>query len=268
MDDDAQRQDWPAGPADDPLQGNPLQDQSHSDTASFPPRLRSLTTAPADSGSNEVQGEETDSSRASSRIPAHSALSQMLHDSAVCQQGAEPTAAPWSLAAAPPHQGETSPNSAAVKQLMHVVEGLEEELFTSEARRNDAEVQAEGLESSEQELQSGLMQAQQDLIVKRQTVQGLTQKFDRAAVTLGNLDAQIAEKQVALFAAKAQLAAHDKHLMQQDVTIKGLQRKQGQQEGLGASFLKSLHTHFRFPSKAPSSDLVKSSIATAVEETS
>ena len=27
-----------------------------------------------------------------------------------------------------------------MKQLMHVVEGLEEELFTSEARRNDAEV--------------------------------------------------------------------------------------------------------------------------------
>ena len=36
--------------------------------------------------------------------------------------------------------GEASPDSAAVKQLMHVVEGLEEELFTSEARRNDAEV--------------------------------------------------------------------------------------------------------------------------------
>ena len=36
--------------------------------------------------------------------------------------------------------GEASPDSAAVKQLLHVVEGLEEELFTSEARRNDAEV--------------------------------------------------------------------------------------------------------------------------------
>ena len=36
--------------------------------------------------------------------------------------------------------GESSPDSAAVKQLLHVVEGLEEELFSSEARRNDAEV--------------------------------------------------------------------------------------------------------------------------------
>jgi len=36
--------------------------------------------------------------------------------------------------------GEGSPDSAAVKQLLHVVEGLEEELFSSEARRNDAEV--------------------------------------------------------------------------------------------------------------------------------
>lgn len=36
--------------------------------------------------------------------------------------------------------GESSPDSAAVRQLLHVVEGLEEELFSSEARRNDAEV--------------------------------------------------------------------------------------------------------------------------------
>ena len=36
--------------------------------------------------------------------------------------------------------GERSPDSAAVQQLLHVVEGLEEELFSSEARRNDAEV--------------------------------------------------------------------------------------------------------------------------------
>jgi len=36
--------------------------------------------------------------------------------------------------------GESSPESAAVRQLLHVVEGLEEELFSSEARRNDAEV--------------------------------------------------------------------------------------------------------------------------------
>lgn len=36
--------------------------------------------------------------------------------------------------------GENSPDSEAVQQLLHVVEGLEEELFSSEARRNDAEV--------------------------------------------------------------------------------------------------------------------------------
>lgn len=35
---------------------------------------------------------------------------------------------------------ESSPDSGAVQQLLHVVEGLEEELFSSEARRNDAEV--------------------------------------------------------------------------------------------------------------------------------
>ena len=38
--------------------------------------------------------------------------------------------------------GGDSPDSAAVQQLLHVVEGLEEELFSSEARRNDAEVGA------------------------------------------------------------------------------------------------------------------------------
>ena len=48
----------------------------------------------------------------------------------------------------------------------------------------------------------------------------------RAAVVLGDADAQLAEKQVALTAAKAQLAAHDKHLTGQDVTIKNLLRKQ------------------------------------------
>ena len=48
----------------------------------------------------------------------------------------------------------------------------------------------------------------------------------RAAVVLGNADAQLADKQVSLAAAKAQLAAHDKHLSNQDVIIKGLLRKQ------------------------------------------
>ena len=43
---------------------------------------------------------------------------------------------------------------------------------------------------------------------------------------LGEADAKLADKQVALAAAKAQLAAHDKHLLSQDATIKGLARKQ------------------------------------------
>ena len=101
----------------------------------------------------------------------------------------------------------------------------------------------------------------------------------RAAIILGNADAQLADKQVALAAAKSQLVALDKHLSSQDLSIKSLLRKQvrrhrlacitaadsryvetlsithipaclqGQQDGLGASFLKSLHTHFRFPSR-------------------
>ena len=48
----------------------------------------------------------------------------------------------------------------------------------------------------------------------------------RGAVVLGDADAKLAEKQVALAAAKAQLTTHDKHLTSQDATIKGLLRKQ------------------------------------------
>ena len=48
----------------------------------------------------------------------------------------------------------------------------------------------------------------------------------RGAVVLGESDAKLADTQVALAAAKAQLAAHDKHLASQDATIKGLIRKQ------------------------------------------
>lgn len=48
----------------------------------------------------------------------------------------------------------------------------------------------------------------------------------RGAVLLGESDAKLADTQVALAAAKAQLAAHDKHLASQDATIKGLLRKQ------------------------------------------
>lgn len=48
----------------------------------------------------------------------------------------------------------------------------------------------------------------------------------RGAVVLGESDAKLADTQVALAAARAQLAAHDKHLSGQDATIKGLMRKQ------------------------------------------
>ncbi|DBA90624.1 hypothetical protein WJX77_007676 [Trebouxia sp. C0004] len=248
------RMDWPAGPAEESQEAaapesftshhsSPNADSSQLNTT-FPPNLPGLLTTHARSGSEELNLHEAESSRASSRIPAHSALSRMLQENSAQEHGLEEGAA-WSLGAG----GESSPDSAAVRQLLHVVEGLEEELFSSEARRNDAEVQAEVLETSMQDLQTRLAQAQQELVLKRQTVEGLTHKFDRAAVVLGNADAQLADKQVSLAAAKAQLAAHDKHLSNQDVIIKGLLRKQGQQEGLGASFLKSLHTHFRFPGK-------------------
>lgn len=43
---------------------------------------------------------------------------------------------------------------------------------------------------------------------------------------LGESDAKLADTQVALTVAKAQLAAHDKHLASQDATIKSLIRKQ------------------------------------------
>lgn len=41
------------------------------------------------------------------------------------------------------------------------------------------QVQAEGLEASVQELQARLQRAHEDFALKRQTVQGLTHKFDR-----------------------------------------------------------------------------------------
>lgn len=43
---------------------------------------------------------------------------------------------------------------------------------------------------------------------------------------LGESDAKLADTQAALTVAKAQLAAHDKHLASQDATIKSLIRKQ------------------------------------------
>lgn len=41
------------------------------------------------------------------------------------------------------------------------------------------QVQAEVLETSMQDLQTRFAQAQQELVLKRQTVDGLTHKFDR-----------------------------------------------------------------------------------------
>lgn len=41
------------------------------------------------------------------------------------------------------------------------------------------QVQAEGLDASVQELQARLQRAHEDLALKRQTVEGLTHKFDR-----------------------------------------------------------------------------------------
>ena len=46
------------------------------------------------------------------------------------------------------------------------------------------QVQAEGLETSAQELQSSLAEAHQELSLKRQTVDGLTHKFDRQVCCL------------------------------------------------------------------------------------
>ena len=63
----------------------------------------------------------------------------------------------------------------------------------------------------------------------------------RAAIALGDLDAQLADKQVAVAAAKAQLSAHDKHLTQQDVTIKGLLRKQVTALIISLWFLETCH---------------------------
>jgi hypothetical protein len=48
-----------------------------------------------------------------------------------------------------------------------------------EFQREWLQVQAEVLETSMQDLQTRLAQAQQELVLKRQTVEGLTHKFDR-----------------------------------------------------------------------------------------
>lgn len=98
--------DWPAGPAvdsDQPANSDILNsrrssqdaDSSHLST-SFPPNLPGLLTTHTRSGSEELNLHEAESSRASSRIPAHSALSRMLQESNVHEHE---EGAAWSLGA-------------------------------------------------------------------------------------------------------------------------------------------------------------------------
>ena len=98
--------DWPAGPADDsdqPATSDILNsrrssqdaDSSHLST-SFPPNLPGLLTTHTRSGSEELNLHEAESSRASSRIPAHSALSRMLQESTALEHE---EGAAWSLGA-------------------------------------------------------------------------------------------------------------------------------------------------------------------------
>lgn len=67
----------------------------------------------------------------------------MIQDNSRCEHSQyDDDGSGWMLSAASAeqHTADNSPDSAALQQLLHVVEGLEEELFSSEARRNDAEV--------------------------------------------------------------------------------------------------------------------------------
>jgi hypothetical protein len=100
--------DWPAGPAEDSEEAaapdsftshhtSPDADSSQLST-SFPPNLPGLLTTHARSGSEELNLHEAESSRASSRIPAHSALSRMLQENSAQEHGLEEVAA-WSLGA-------------------------------------------------------------------------------------------------------------------------------------------------------------------------
>ena len=104
--------DWPAGPFEDtsaPAEapaGPPHQTSPEaSDTqlsSSFPPRLPDLLTSHDRSGSDELTFQETESSKASSRIPAHSVLSKMLQESGSHDSSAEEDqGVAWSL----PHGG-------------------------------------------------------------------------------------------------------------------------------------------------------------------
>lgn len=119
-------------------------EQASTSSRTFPPNLPSLLTTLSRGQSDELAGDDASSSRASSQIPAHSALSRMLQDSSTHEHSQpDDGGGGWTLPAAGGHQQAapgSSPDSAALQQLLHVVEGLEEELFSSEARRNDAEV--------------------------------------------------------------------------------------------------------------------------------
>ena len=105
---------WPAGPTNNAhlLPEEPSTSHQSSEapgtelSSSFPPRLPGLLTSHHRSGSEELAFPGAESSRASSRIPAHSALSRMLQDSSSHGEGCEETqAAPWSLGPAVSSQG-------------------------------------------------------------------------------------------------------------------------------------------------------------------
>lgn len=119
-------------------------DQDSLGSSTFPPNLPGLLTTLSRARSDELASGDPSSSRASSQIPAHSALSRMLQDSSTHEHSRfDDGRAGWTLSAGSTEQpaaSGNSPDSAALQQLLHVVEGLEEELFSSEARRNDAEV--------------------------------------------------------------------------------------------------------------------------------
>ena len=102
------RMNWPAGPAEDSEEAaaldsftshhtSPDADSSQLST-SFPPNLPGLLTTHARSRSEELNLHEAESSRASSRIPAHSALSRMLQENSAQEHSLEEGAA-WSLGA-------------------------------------------------------------------------------------------------------------------------------------------------------------------------
>ena len=85
---------WPAGPADDTpesaeAQASSRQASDAQQSTSFPPRLPGLLTSHDRNSSEELTLQGTESSRASSRIPAHSVLSRMLQESSSHGAGAE-----------------------------------------------------------------------------------------------------------------------------------------------------------------------------------